>query len=1122
MFALHLEGKGCMAWEDQNLLATGADHLELHYLDRNEFKYIYTLQPRSPISCLEWSKHGDGFLAGGSKRGTLSFWKKNELLSDPSRSFIKEEKILESVPVTTIQFCPSKQNLLAVGASDVFILNVDGLNKQDPSQYIYKLGSSNEGVALAAFSWNPQVQHILAAASMNGMATVWDLRQNRTLFNVCDQAYLNKAACSSLMWNPEIPTQFIMAYDDAKIPALQIWDLRKSDVPVKEFKKNHKNGITSMAWCPHDSGIFASSDRAGFSVIWDFKRGENLSIVEHHVNSDVVSLKWVPGKYGVLAAGGEDGSIEVRSIYDTGVKEPNEKVHTTSDDPKTETKKPGTNHTPKWLLRKVGSAIGFKDKIAVYNQNSNSVHLSALSIKNKELEESCSVLHKLYLQDNWKEISKYYIENHHMPAEEKLQWEIISSKFSKDQSSLLASLDLNKKDIIQETEIFTGKKRETEETTTNRKQSFQDSVSFAELSALDAQNFFDKVVATHAPEKVSSPQKRTQEIDYSRVINETISRNINWNEAGEKLIKDNLIIKNLESAIDCALMCGRSAEALIIAEHGGPELFKRTKNAVISSSKDLFLKTTFLALLNGKIEEIIPTFEIGRWKEILAIIISHGENNVNELALSLAARLEEENMLEAAYACMAVAGNFNKLVESWISQTSRVIAGDRKKYASQVQYLFFKASALAASNRSLSDNKLLENIEYEYLQLLYSSGLYQEADEIIKKLPSVKHCMNLLVLLDRVTKNATGNSRAPWQVANVVPVTQKRKTIEQSIPKTKETKHDPFPVPVSRTSPPYSEAPIRKGSIPDPPHPKVVNAPIHPPPPQPVKNQAFQGSMVPPPPIEPKTSPFGKTHASPFPVTREEVPPPPVGIMTSPFGNQGNVHSDTHSGETIAPPPPPPVIKQTIPPPPIARPNPPPPPVINTPVKEPEVIPRPPVFQPVLTQQEVPVKTPNFQQMGQQYEAAKEPPPIVKAQAPIPHAVSVPRPPVRTPGAFKPPERKVETKQAEGIDLSGIPNNLMPIARFWADAIQQPSITQTSRLYKDVESRMQDFFNKLKNQEFNESIMQLIQQMTTAFESGDIKTAMGAHLSLTNASWNENSNWLMGAKRIMQATQPKQ
>jgi hypothetical protein len=42
------------------------------------------------------------------------------------------------------------------------------------------------------------------------------------------------------------------------------------------------------------------------------------------------------------------------------------------------------------------------------------------------------------------------------------------------------------------------------------------------------------------------------------MLTETISKNTNWKEGGEKLIKENLITRNFQCAIDCALMAGRT------------------------------------------------------------------------------------------------------------------------------------------------------------------------------------------------------------------------------------------------------------------------------------------------------------------------------------------------------------------------------------------------------------------------------------------------------------------------------------------------------------------------------------------------------------------------------------
>jgi hypothetical protein len=54
------------------------------------------------------------------------------------------------------------------------------------------------------------------------------------------------------------------------------------------------------------------------------------------------------------------------------------------------------------------------------------------------------------------------------------------------------------------------------------------------------------------------------------MVQETISRNINWDEGAERLIKQNLLIGELESAARIALKNGRTTEALLIAEAGGP------------------------------------------------------------------------------------------------------------------------------------------------------------------------------------------------------------------------------------------------------------------------------------------------------------------------------------------------------------------------------------------------------------------------------------------------------------------------------------------------------------------------------------------------------------------------
>jgi hypothetical protein len=71
-------------------------------------------------------------------------------------------------------------------------------------------------------------------------------------------------------------------------------------------------------------------------------------------------------------------------------------------------------------------------------------------------------------------------------------------------------------------------------------------------------------------QKAGDDQREEDVRDRNQVfVTETISRNVNWDEGTEGIIKRNLLIGNLEYAAEVALKAGRTAEALLIAEAGG-------------------------------------------------------------------------------------------------------------------------------------------------------------------------------------------------------------------------------------------------------------------------------------------------------------------------------------------------------------------------------------------------------------------------------------------------------------------------------------------------------------------------------------------------------------------------
>jgi hypothetical protein len=52
-----------------------------------------------------------------------------------------------------------------------------------------------------------------------------------------------------MMWNPVVPTQFVVTNDDDMNPSFNVWDLRNPQYPATTFQNLHNGGILSMSWC---------------------------------------------------------------------------------------------------------------------------------------------------------------------------------------------------------------------------------------------------------------------------------------------------------------------------------------------------------------------------------------------------------------------------------------------------------------------------------------------------------------------------------------------------------------------------------------------------------------------------------------------------------------------------------------------------------------------------------------------------------------------------------------------------------------------------------------------------------------------------------------------------------
>lgn len=127
-------------------------------------------------------------------------------------------------------------------------------------------------------------------------------------------------------------------------------------------------------------------------------------------------------------------------------------------------------------------------------------------------------------------------------------------------------------------------------------------------------------------------------------MQETISRNTNWDEAAEGIIKQNLLLGERGWAARVALKAGRTTEALLIAESGGKELFDEIKAEYFALHKDVFVKEVVQAITKNDFSAIIeqasaPSLtgeQCCSWKETLAYVIAYEDaGKVKQVARAL-------------------------------------------------------------------------------------------------------------------------------------------------------------------------------------------------------------------------------------------------------------------------------------------------------------------------------------------------------------------------------------------------------------------------------------------------------------------------------------------------------
>jgi protein transport protein SEC31 len=171
----------------------------------------------------------------------------------------------------------------------------------------------------------------------------------------------SRRRCSALQWNPEVATQLIVASDDDRSPSLQIWDLRNSISPAREFV-GHSKGVLAMAWSKADPGLLLTCGKDNRTLCWDTDAGEVLAELPASSNWNF-DVQWSTTTPGVLSTSSFDGRVGLYNLQQAAAPAGGpgvvDQYGVTQPRPKQPMKR-----APAWMRRPCGATFGFGGHLA--------------------------------------------------------------------------------------------------------------------------------------------------------------------------------------------------------------------------------------------------------------------------------------------------------------------------------------------------------------------------------------------------------------------------------------------------------------------------------------------------------------------------------------------------------------------------------------------------------------------------------------------------------------------------------------------------------------------------------------------------------------------------------------
>ncbi|CAM0152285.1 unnamed protein product [Urochloa decumbens] len=676
---------------------------------------------------------GLGLLAGGLGDGTVAVWNPRAMISE---------------------FRP---HMLATGADDGEVIVWDLKNPAIPAVCCQlKNAGSFAQSEISYISWNPQHSHILASTSYNGITAVWDMDNKRPVINLSDS---NRRRCSVFQWNPDMPSQLIVAPEEGNSP-LRLWDLRRAVSPIREFV-GHIQGVIGMSWCPYDSSFMISCSKDNKTICWDTLSGKIVTEIPTNSNGNF-DLHWYRKIPGVVAASSYDGKLGIYNLgfssrYEGGEDAQSESVNTRAQ-------------SPKWLKCPAGASFGFGSKFVSFHPTASpqagvasksEVHVHSLVTEQNILSRSTEF--EADIQDGEKISLRALCDKKSkgsLSEEERETWGFLKVLLAEEgtaRTNLLAHLGFNALEAT------------TRDSTNELGKTLSDMLNIDNdpfTGSMDA-----RVLVDNEDGFVNNLQLSQKNLSRERnstageqTLQETVDKSAMSDPSVDASIQRALVTGDYKVAVNQCISANHIADALVIAHAGGSTLWESTCNNYIRNSTSPYLKTIHAVVAND-LMSLVGTCPLHSWKETLALLCTYAQGEEwTVLCNTLASRLLSVGDRLAASLCYMCAGNIDKTVEIWSHNLKS--HGGTMTYINLLQDLMEKIITLALATGckrfSASVSKLVEN----YAELLAGQGLLKTAMKYLELLGSDENSNELSMLKKRISLyNGANGTASPRSLA---------------------------------------------------------------------------------------------------------------------------------------------------------------------------------------------------------------------------------------------------------------------------------------------------------------------------------------------------------------------